>query len=372
MKFTKILLALSACSLFRAAFAYAQQSDGKHSEFIYDLGFDLRFDNREYTPSDFSESGTIFGTRFYPTIGLRTGSEGSKHSLIGGAEIRKDFGNINDIGAKILSDFFYYYRYDYKEAERHFSITGGVFPRTKCLEQWSTAFISEKQAWYDPYIEGVLFSYATPRTVVELGCDWMGKYGASSSIKEQFLIFSAGHHQISDWFNVGYNAYMVHFASSIEAPGVCDNALVEPYMVFDLKKMSFLDDFYLKLGYIQSVQRDRTVTSEFELPGLAELTMRMEKGFWGASNSLYIGKDIMPLYYKSDSAGVPYVDRLYFNDPFFRIYNDSSKCGSYDRLEFFYSRVLGGSLRIKVSAVFHFNNVSYSGSQQIVGFNYTF
>ena len=100
--------------------------------------------------------------------------------------------------------------------------------------------------------------------------------------------------------------------------------------------------------------------------------MRMEKGFWGASNSLYIGKDIMPLYYKSDSAGVPYVDRLYFNDPFFRIYNDSSKCGSYDRLEFFYSRVLGGSLRIKVSAVFHFNNVSYSGSQQIVGFNYTF
>ena len=146
MKFTKILLALSACSLFSAAFAYAQQSDGKHSEFIYDLGFDLRFDNREYTPSDFSGSGTIFGTRFYPTIGLRTGSEGSKHSLIGGAEIRKDFGNINDIGAKILSDFFYYYRYDYKEAERHFSITGGVFPRTKCLEQWSTAFISEKQA----------------------------------------------------------------------------------------------------------------------------------------------------------------------------------------------------------------------------------
>ena len=119
--------------------------------------------------------------------------------MIGGAEIRKDFGNINDIGTKILSDFFYYYRYDYNESDRHFSITGGVFPRTKCLEQWSTAFISEKQAWYDPYIEGVLFSYATPRTVVELGCDWMGKYGASSSIKEQFLIFSAGHHQIQSY-----------------------------------------------------------------------------------------------------------------------------------------------------------------------------
>ena len=37
MKFTKILLALSACSLFSTAFAYAQQSDGKHSEFMAHL-----------------------------------------------------------------------------------------------------------------------------------------------------------------------------------------------------------------------------------------------------------------------------------------------------------------------------------------------
>ena len=366
MKYWKLTLTLISV-LFAKELIAESPSGGPH--IVYDLGFDLRFDNREFSQSGFSSSGTIFGTRFYPTIGLETHFAGAVHNLIGGAEIRKDFGDINDIGTHLISDLFFYYNFE----NNGFTITGGVFPRSKCKEDWSTAFLSEKHIWYDPYIEGILFTNSGINYRIELGCDWMGMYGAGTFVKEQFMIFSAGHRMLGRYLKLGYNAYMVHFANSIDAPGVCDNILAEPFMELRFSELWFTDRFSLKLGYLQSLQRDRLETLDFMAPGLGEATVELARGYMGIKNSFYYGKDIMPLYSKTDSAGVLYANRLYFGDPFFRINEDgASGCGSYDRLELFYEKVLGGNLKIKASAVFHFNNTSFSGSQQIVSLSYDF
>lgn len=241
--------------------ANAQEQD--KAQFIYNIGFDQRFDNREYDASDYSASGTIFGTRLSPTIGLKLRSGDAVHTLIGGADIRKDFGDINTTGKGLVKDYFYYYDFKTPLANGVFTIDGGVFPRYKSRESWSTAFISEKVSWYDPYIEGLLFRYSTSRSNVELGLDWMGMYGADSAVNEQFMIFSAGHRSFSEFITLGYNAYMVHFANSVTVRGVCDNCLTEPYMAMDFTHfISSLDECSLKLGYLQAIQRDRTVSSD--------------------------------------------------------------------------------------------------------------
>ena len=342
-------------------------------EFVYDIGFELRFDNREYDRSSYSPSGTIFGTRLYPSVGLKLDTGDAVHTIAAGAEIRKDFGDINTIGKELLKDFFYYYSFRTHLGEGMFTIDGGVFPRVKCREQWSTAFFSEKHLWYDPYIEGMLFRYEKPGLNVELGCDWMGMYGSDTTVNEQFMIFSAGHWDLSRIFRLGYNFYMVHFANSVTVRGVCDNILAEPYLTADFSPLMpmVFDKCSLKLGYLQSAQRDRTKTSDFQTPALTEVSAKLSKRGFSVQNSFYAGSDIMPLYSRTDAAGTAFGDRLYFGDPYLRIYDsEDANSGYYDRLEMSYSTMLGRKLNIKFAWVMHFNSGIYSGCQQIVTLNY--
>ena len=370
MKYIKTPLVLCALSFF---FSNANAQEQGKAQFIYNIGFDQRFDNREYDVSDYSASGTIFGTRLSPTIGLKLRSGDAVHTLIGGADIRKDFGDINTTGKGLVKDYFYYYDFKTPLANGVFTIDGGVFPRCKSRESWSTAFISEKVSWYDPYIEGILFRYSTSRSNVELGLDWMGMYGADSAVNEQFMIFSAGHRSFSEFITLGYNAYMVHFANSVMVRGVCDNCQTEPYMTMDFTHfLSRLDECSLKLGYLQAIQRDRTVSLDFDCPALVEASVKVALKGWHIQNSFYAGDDILPLYDKTDAAGNIYGDRLYFADPFFKIQTggDDGLLPFYDRLELGYSTVLWGNLTVAASWIFHFNTSAYSGSQQVISLRY--
>ncbi len=361
------------CSLLGFLPCFCAQSQGL-PELVYGMGFDQRFDNREYDRSDYSSSGTIFGARLTPSLGLKLRVADDVHTITIGAEIRKDFGDINTTGKKLIKDFFYYYSYRTPLGKGVFSIDGGVIPRTKYKESWSTAFLSEKREWYDPYIEGLLFRYESASSNIELGCDWMGMYGSDSSVNEQFMVFSAGHHDFSRLFKMGYNFYMVHFANSVSVRGVCDNILAEPYATLDLAPITggLLDEASIKLGYIQSLQRDRTVSLDFQNPSLLETSVNIKKKGWEVSNNFYVGEDIMPLYNSVDAAEQIYGDRLYLSDPFFRIYDDteSAQTGFYDRLELGYSKNLGANLILRLSWVCHFNTSSYSGSQQIITLKY--
>ncbi len=379
MRLHSISILLSALLLGNGAECLAGQRPGSggfstyRPRLFYDVGFDLRFDNREYTLEELSPSGTIFGARIDPSIGFITGFYKSRHTLVGGLSFSRDFGSVKNGGAGVGRDVFFWYGYERElDEDLVFGLTGGIFPRSASRESWSTAFFSERRCWYDPYMEGLLLSLDGDRGRIELGCDWLGKHGAAPDIKEQFLLFSAGHLKPLKWLKIGYNGYMMHLANSAEAPGVADNILAEPYLEFELGGgRRFFSEFSLRLGWIQSLQRDREVSKDFQTPGLGELSLKAVRSDFGISNSFYYGSDILPLYNSLDTGGTPYADRLYFSDPFFRIDAEGSgKSGYYERMEVFWAPQLGACLRLKFALVFHSNSGSYSGSQQIIGISY--
>lgn len=54
-------------------------------------------------------------------------------------------------------------------------------------------------------------------------------------------------------------------------------------------------------------------------------------------------------------------------DPFYRVYDDAKGgIGTYDRFEAYYEPEIGSYLKLRIRAVFHFNNMKYSGTQQMV------
>ncbi len=78
--------------------AIAQEKD---RSFFINVGFEQRFDNREFAPSDYSNSGTIFGFRLYPYLGFEKSDGISRHRIVGGAEFSKDFGNMSERGSDL-------------------------------------------------------------------------------------------------------------------------------------------------------------------------------------------------------------------------------------------------------------------------------
>ena len=84
---------------------------------------------------------------------------------------------------------------------------------------------------------------------------------------------------------------------------------------------------------------------------------------------LFFGTDMMPYYNMKDGGGFKYGSRLYMGDPFYRVFDDGNSVisnGTYDRFEVYYEPVIGSYIKIRVAAIFHFNNLKYSGTQQMV------
>lgn len=164
---------------------------------------------------------------------------------------------------------------------------------------------------------------------------------------------------------------MMHFASSLQAPGVADNIMLSPYLKISSDEGKLLEGWEIKLAYIQSLQRDRLEGPNFSTPALIELSLNMQKKGFGISNKFYLGNDPLSLYDKSDSAGEKYGERLYFSDPQFRIRPiDGLGFGFYDRLNLYYSYNFPSGLEFIVNFAFLFHNTGFSGSKQMVVLRY--
>ena len=101
--------------------------------------------------------------------------------------------------------------------------------------------------------------------------------------------------------------------------------------------------------------------------------MEIRKWNTAIKNMAYYGTDIMPYYNFHDAGGIKYGSELYLGDPFFRIHDDgATAAGLYDRLEICYEPVIGKHVKMKVAALFHFHDFSYSGCQQMVGITASF
>lgn len=358
--------------------ASAQTSDNGKVRFAYDVSFDMDFDNREFYKSRFSRSMTIFGARLTPSVGLSINQRNDVvHKMMVGVDVMKDFGaspvagvnspeSLNSQNNKdLFREIILYYKMEKQAGDNSFSLQTGIFPRSSMEGGYSEAFFSDSLMFYDNNIEGILLKLRRPKAYFELGCDWMGQYGVDR--RERFMIFSAGEGRVVPMVHLGYSAYMYHFADSRTVHGVVDNILINPYLRLDFSHLAGLQQLSLRAGWLQALQHDRANVGHYVFPGGGELELGVRNWNVGLSNKLYVGYDIMPYYNSRDAGSNKYGSLLYMGDPFYRVHDDGTEgIGTYDRLEAYYEPRLGNRLKIRLAAIFHFNNMRYSGTQQMV------
>ena len=353
--------------LAAAAVQVSGQTRRETVRFEYDLDFEMNFDNREFYKSDFSESMTIFGAILTPSFGIGVNQgKGLTHRLMAGIDIMKDFGD--SLAPKdLLREVTIYYNMEKTFRRSEFTMYAGIFPRKTIEGRWGEAFFSDSLTFYDNNLEGLLLKLRRPKAYFELGADWMGITGEYR--RERFMIFSSGQGRVLPYTHLGYSAYVYHYAGSRKVRGVVDNMLLNPYLTIDLSRLLGIQDFNITAGWIQALQNDRKNIGTYTFPGGGELDIEVRNWNVGVRNRLYIGHDLMPLYNKLDAGGFKYGnENLYLGDPFYRV-NDRGehKVGSYDRLEIFYAPKVGNCVSISIKAVLHFNELKYSGFQQMVG-----
>lgn len=346
--------------------------------FDYNVSTQTLFDNRECDKQGnlYTRSSTIFGTNVIPEVGLRavTGSEdggyGAKglsyHHFMVGVELHKDFGSKQGI-KDVFKELTIYYSLD-KQISRgcRLHMTAGIFPRSYSKEEFSEVFYSDSTKFYDPNFEGLMFRFERPMSAFELGCDWLGQYDKGN--RERFMIFSAGHGDVLPWMRLGYSAYMFHFANSVEVRGVVDNAIVNPYIMFDAAPYLPMQELSAKLGYIIAYQRDRINMSHPSLPMGGELVCEARKWNVRVKNTLYFGQDLMPLYNCYDAGGYKYGNVLYYGDPHYRVRPNgeaATKPACMDHVEAFWEPSIAPGLQLRLGAIFYFNR-GFSGSCQVI------
>lgn len=362
----------------------ATEKNDEKVSFAYDIDFEMKFDNREYFRSGFSNSMTIFGARLTPSVGISIAQpeKSMNHRLMMGIDVLKDFGASpissglagpdSDEAAGRLSnlDLFremtLYYMLEKKTEKTALELYAGVFPRRASEGQYSDVFFSDSLRFYDNNLEGLLVKVRRPNAYWEVGCDWFGQKGQVR--KEKFMIFSSGESFVAQTLHIGYAAYMYHFAGSKKARGVVDNILLNPYVRFDFGRQMGLQKFEMRFGWLQAMQHDREFVGHYVFPGGGEFDLDIRNWNVGIRNRLFYGTDMMPYYNNTDTGGDKYGNRLYFGDPFYRIHDDGeSGPGMYDRFEVYYEPHVGRYLSIRIAARFHFHEFIYSGCQQIVG-----
>ena len=362
MKFSRLSIILACLTAFCFISSATSDKDRRLS-FAYDVDFGMDFDNREFSRSDFSRSMTIFAARVTPSVGLdfRQNPQ-TVHRLMVGADLMKDFGGRS---RNILGDIIFHYNLEKDFGNTELSLHAGVFPRSKTMDLYSEAFISDSLRFYDNNLEGMLVQFHRPNADFEVGCDWMGRYGDQS--RERFMIFSSGEGKVAPVMSVGYAAYLYHFANSYTQKGVVDNILLNPWLRFDFGHLMGLQKFSLKLGYLQGMQHDRAYVANFVFPCGGEVDLEIRNWNVGIANNLFYGTDMMPYYNSTDNTGVKYGPDLYFGSPFYRVHDsDLGDAGIYDRFQVFYEPRIGDWLKIRIAALFHFNGQRYSGCQQQV------
>lgn len=382
MRITDNIRLWAVLALFLMSLTLSAKSDEEEKvRFAYDVDFQMNFDNREYYRSRFSNSMTIFGARLTPSVGLELPQPelNMNHKLMVGIDVMKNFGaspisrmlspdesSQTLTNKELFREISFYYMMDKKIKGGSFEMYAGIFPRSSSEGGYSDVFFSDSLRFYDNNLEGLLLKLRRPKSYWEVGCDWMGKPGYAR--KEKFMIFTAGESHITSFFDVGYAAYMYHFAGSQKAKGVVDNILINPYVRFDFAERMNMQEFSLRMGYVQALQHDRVFVGHYVFPCGGEFDLDMRKWNVGIHNRLFYGTDMMPYYNSNDAGGDKYGSRLYMGDPFYRIHDDGqSGPGLYDRLEVYYEPYVGRHLAVRVAARFHFHGSRYSGCQQIVG-----
>ena len=279
--------------------------------------FTTLFDNTEYASMKGVSSGTLFGARLTPKVGIEWQY---RNQLMVGADLYQDFGH-----DKFLSDAklqLYYAFRDYNA-----KVYAGIFPRSAMKGLRSPLFFDPAYCYYNNSIAGVLARYddlGTP-SYVEFAMDYTGM--RSFDTRESFAIMSSGMHSLNAQFvhgriAYGYDFYMGHYAKDYNPEtidGVVDNILLTPYVELECRNFGVgigKDWIHLtvRLSYIQSLQRDRINENVWEHPFGGELLVKFQWNGVELSNRLYVGKGSLLTYYNRYGSDVYHNMPLYHTD----------------------------------------------------------
>ena len=302
----------------------------QNEKLYLDTDFNFDFDNMEYLGSEIAEPGTLFGVTLAPTLRFEWNE---KHSLIAGANMQKMFGS-----TRFLDDINLIAYYQFRNEK--YGALAGLFRREKLIGRYSEAFFSNAWLADNRVAQGLALQYTDKHGFAEFAIDWNGMY--STERREQFYALFSGEGRFAKVMYAGISAEMHHYAHRADMKrSVVDTFLLNPYIGVDFKAFF---DFDIRLGYLQSIQRDRHAGKGWQYPMGGELFFRMSR--WGVfiSNNLYLGKNLLPLYNVIAWEGTPYGADLYASDPFY-----GTTSGIYNRTGIGYERNFWKE-RIKVKA----------------------
>ena len=301
------------------------------SEKLYlDTKFDFDFDNTEYSGSGLGTAETLFGVSLAPVLRYEWNE---KHNLAVGVNGQKMFGLV-----RFLDDINLVAYYQFKGEK--YGALAGLFRRENLLGRYSEAFFSNAWLASNRVVQGLALQYHDKVGFAELTVDWNGMY--SMECREQFRILFSGEGRFAKVMYAGAAFEMQHYANRADFQhNVVDNLVINPYLGVDFEAFF---DFDIRLGYLQTLQRDRLTGGGWQLPMGGELYFRMSR--WGVfiSNNLYVGNNLQPLYYSVGKEGTIYGADLYASDPFY-----GTTSGIYNRTGIGYERNLWKE-RLKVKA----------------------
>lgn len=355
------------CGTFLCAVCYfSQAEDSQKVKFDYDVAFRTTFDNREYDRgSGLDVSQTLFGVRARVGLGIRIGADSSavRQRILAGADPLYEFGG----GLKVEPLLWYEMSAPLRRSRFH--IVAGAFPRSKSTEYYSEAFYSERTRFLKDSYGGVQFSWKAARFGYELGVDWMGMIRqASPETREEFVVYSAGHHSFLPGLKAGYSAHLHHYANSIKVRNVVDDILINPYVEYNAAHFAHVQTLLARIGYIQAFQRDRALTDKLDTPSKGEFYFEIRNWNVGIINDFFYGGDLLPLFNVISPDGTAYGTSLYMRDPFLRNSDDVGK-GIYDKVSVYYEPFIVRRLTFRLQLDFQFNG-GFAGSRQMICVKY--
>ena len=325
-----ILLACLACAVMATA-----------QGVTWSIDVNSVFDNRE-GGNYYSGDGTIFLTRVAPEVGLSF--LGGEHKIAGGLSWIQPCGN-DWAEQRALPTV--YYRYD-KDVWR---ASFGVFPRSQYISLLPTFLLNDSIAYNQPNVRGLLIQYVKPSGFAELSLDWRSQQ--SETKREAFNINLNTEWNPLGTLLVGGYAQINHLAKRLNAPegeGVNDDIMVNPYVGLNLSKKTALDSLVLKVGALASLQRSRATGGWQNRAGVL-VNAVAEKKFVSIEETLFAGKNIMPLY--------PYFGTLLnMGDPYFQ-------APLYSRTDVNFHFIRNRFVNLEASLVFHYTKESFGFWQQL-------
>lgn len=364
LHFFKKVLIPSLLLLFPAA--ASAQLLRKDVQFEYNTFYEYYFENREfdYKVDSPVRSGTINAMSFTPSVGLSFWQgTGVNHRLTLGLDIRKDMGSGE--GRYVDEVTVHYDGHVRLRDGSLFEGIIGVFPRNFSEGEYGRVFFSDSTRFVDRNIEGLLLKYRSRSLYAEIGADWMGQYG--NTRKERFMIFSSLLWTPEPWLNIGFAGTFYHYAGSVQAPGVVDNDLLNPFIRVDFAKRTGMQELSLKAGLLGTYQWDREREESQTIRLGAEAVFRAGKRNIFITNTLFRGQGFQYLYSGTDLGGGKYGNNLYFGCPFYGY-------GVYDMAELSWTPKLGRALSLQLRARFHFkagydfSDPGFIGNTQTLGF----